>query len=223
VFPIPSIPEIPIWVRPSCKPNPTDLAADVLEAMTRKLADYDRLSAALTSAQEAATRNLERARLAENERNTYRVAAELEGKEVDAVRGALRAASGESAADAAARVMRERDEARLSEQRRPPRFVIDETPAPRPKLTPLRHVRSTATENTGARSVFSRAIDYTTHEFSSATVDVWNVGDRIEKWRIDCRGDRHTHVYAEDASPIRAHADANAVLARYGFVLERWP
>lgn len=47
------------------QPKPADLAADVLDAVTRKLRDYDRLAAALTSAQEDATKNLERARAAE--------------------------------------------------------------------------------------------------------------------------------------------------------------
>lgn len=49
--------------------EPADLATEVLDAMTRKLRDYDRLSKALTAAQEAATRNLERARKAEERSN----------------------------------------------------------------------------------------------------------------------------------------------------------
>lgn len=51
--------------KPHRCPQPTDLASDVLDALTRKLRDYDRLSAALTSAQAEATKNLERARKAE--------------------------------------------------------------------------------------------------------------------------------------------------------------
>lgn len=50
-----------------------DLASDVLDALTRKLRDYDRISAALTSAQAEATRQTERARKAEGERDMHHV------------------------------------------------------------------------------------------------------------------------------------------------------
>lgn len=246
-------------------PSRAQLAGDVLDALTRRLADYDRLSKALTEAQEAATRNLERARKAEaecdasvvSERGQLRKAlddsralAERLGEAFDCHPGELprvgrslsRAmtriakcvdmvrADDDEVADAVERLRRERDEYRqaarveasLGDEARAEakalRKKCDElrTAKPEPKLTPLRHRVTGVRPYDGGRE--------NAHTFDVASIDVRYDGAAVTRWELRIGA----WLYSADYGPIatskdRALTDVNAVLARYGYVLEAWP
>lgn len=195
-------------------PKPADLATDVLGAMTRKLRDYDRLAAALTSAQEAVTKNLERARKAEANyatvaRNGSRAVSAMEtlrsllhlpedGDVVGAVRRHL---------DAYARLLEERDrfERELDALR---------AAKPGPMLTPLRE-ESRANRHDAVVVRIGQGIVLTicARAYGNTKTVLSMPQGRT------CTFDYDGH------SPLAesALADVNAILARYGYVLEAWP